>query len=484
MMVEFKDFVKINDFEWEIPSSYRNDMKVPVRVFASEEIVKQSLKDKSILQAVNSACLPGLINYVCVMPDVHQGYGFPIGGVAASDYQTGVISPGGIGYDINCGVRLLSSNISLDDAEPEMDTLSSLLFQDVPSGVGRGGTVSMTEKEFARLCETGSRWALRNGFASEMDVEMTESGGFLEGADIDSVSERAIERGIKQVGSLGSGNHFLEIDVVEEIFDEQAAGMMGLATGHLALQIHCGSRGFGHQICSDFVKEFQSTTRKFNIPLPDRELVCAPIQSEEGQRYLAAMRCAANFAFCNRQLLTYRTRAIFEQVLSKVTPDFHLRMVYDLAHNIGKIETHVIKGDSVKVCVHRKGATRAFGPHHEEIPPRYRSVGQPVLIPGSMGTASWVLVGTQEGMEKTFGSCCHGAGRLMSRTQARKSVKGRDLLGELREEGILVKAGSVSGLAEEAPMAYKNVDLVIESAVGAGLARKVARLKPVVVIKG
>lgn len=483
-MVEFRDFVKINDFEWEIPFSYRSDMKVPVRVFASEEIVKQSLKDKSILQAVNSACLPGLLNYVCVMPDVHQGYGFPIGGVAATDYQSGVISPGGIGYDINCGVRLLSSNISLKDAEPEMDTLANLLFQEVPTGVGRGGTVSISKNEFIRICETGSRWALRNGFASVMDVELTESGGFLEGADFDCVSERAIERGIKQVGSLGSGNHFLEIDVVEEIFDEKAAGAMGLAIGEIALQIHCGSRGFGHQICSDFVKEFQSTTRKYNIPLPDRELVCAPIQSEEGQRYLAAMRCAANFAFCNRQLLTHRTRAIFERVLSKVTPDFHLRMVYDLAHNIGKIETHMINGDSVKVCVHRKGATRAFGPHHEEIPPRYRSVGQPVLIPGSMGTASWVLVGTQEGMEKTFGSCCHGAGRLMSRTQAKKSVRGGDLLGKLREEGILVKAGSVSGLAEEAPMAYKDVDLVIESAVGAGLASKVARLRPVVVIKG
>lgn len=483
-MIEFKDFEKISEFEWEIPLSYRNDMKVPVRVFASEEIVKQALKDKSLLQAVNSACLPGLQNYVCVMPDVHQGYGFPIGGVAATDYQSGVISPGGIGYDINCGVRLLSSNISLKDAESELDTLANLLFQEVPTGVGRGGTVSITRNEFIRICETGSRWALKNGFASEMDVELTESGGFLEGADFECVSERAIERGIKQVGSLGSGNHFLEIDMVEEIFDDKAAGSMGLEKGNLALQIHCGSRGFGHQICSDFVREFQSTTRKYNIRLPDRELVCAPIQSEEGQQYLAAMRCAANFAFCNRQLLTHRTRAVFERVLSKVTPDFHLRMVYDLAHNIGKIETHVIDGEPVKVCVHRKGATRAFSPHHEEIPPRYRSIGQPVLIPGSMGTASWVLVGTEVGMEKTFGSCCHGAGRLMSRTQAKKSVKGGDLLGELREEGILVKAGSVSGLAEEAPMAYKDVDLVIESAVGAGLARKVARLKPVVVIKG
>jgi tRNA-splicing ligase RtcB len=483
-MVEFNDFVKINDFEWEIPVSYRSDMKVPVRVFASEEIVKQSLKDRSILQAVNSACLPGLLKYVCVMPDVHQGYGFPIGGVAATDYQSGVISPGGIGYDINCGVRLLSSNISLEEAEPEIETLSNLLFQEVPTGVGRGGTVSITKKEFARICETGSHWALKNGFAYEMDVELTESWGSLEGADFDCVSERAIERGIKQMGSLGSGNHFLEIDVVEEIFDEKAARAMGLETGNLALQIHCGSRGFGHQICSDFVREFQIAIRKYNISLPDRELVCAPLQSEEGQHYLAAMRCAANFAFCNRQLLTHRARDIFERILSKMTPDFHLRMVYDLAHNIGKIETHIINGNPVKVCVHRKGATRAFGPHHEEIPAKYRSIGQPVLIPGSMGTTSWILVGTETGMEKTFGSCCHGAGRLMSRTQAKKSVKGGELLSDLREGGILVKAGSVSGLAEEAPMAYKDVDQVIKSAVGAGLASKVARLKPVVVIKG
>ncbi|MBM3137957.1 MAG: RtcB family protein [Chloroflexi bacterium] len=483
-MIEFKDFNKINDFEWEIPISYRSDMNVPVRVFASEEIIRQSLKDKSILQAVNSASLPGLVSYVCVMPDVHQGYGFPIGGVAATDYETGVISPGGIGYDINCGVRLLSSNISLKEAESEIETLSNLLYQEIPTGVGRGGTVSITKNEFARICETGSRWALKHGYASEMDVEMTESGGLLEGADFDCVSERAIERGIKQAGSLGSGNHFLEVDFVEEIFNARSAEAMGLVEGNLALQIHCGSRGFGHQICSDFVKEFQTSIRKYNFSLPDRELVCAPIQSDEGQRYLAAMRCAANFAFCNRQLLTHRARAVFERVFEKVAPDFHLRMVYDLAHNIGKIETHMIHGDLVKVCVHRKGATRAFGPHHEEIPPRYRHIGQPVLIPGSMGTASWVLAGTKLGMEKTFGSCCHGAGRLMSRTQAKKSVRGGVLLGEMRDEGIIVKAGSVSGLAEEAPQAYKDVDLVIESAVGAGLASMVARLKPVVVIKG
>ena len=483
-MIEFNQFEKINDFEWEIPVSYRSDMVVPVRVFASEEIIRQSLVDNSILQAVNSACLPGLRRYVCVMPDVHQGYGFPIGGVAASDFQEGVISPGGIGYDINCGVRLLSSNIPLDSAKPHLEDLATLLFQEVPTGMGRGGSVSVNRNELARICENGSQWAKQNRFATEMDVALTENEGVIEGADFGCVSSRAAERGIKQVGSLGSGNHFLEVDVVDEIFDEKAAQIMELGIGNLALQIHCGSRGLGHQICSDYVKDFQSTVRKFNIRLPDRELVCAPIQSDEGKRYLAAMRCAANFAFCNRQILAHRTRAVFEEVFSKVTSDFHLRMVYDLAHNIGKVEHHEIDGELMKVCVHRKGATRAFAPRHTEIPAKYQSIGQPVLIPGSMGTASWVLVGTEDGMQKSFGSCCHGAGRLMSRTQAKKEVSGQQLLGDLRGREILIKAGSLSGLAEEAPSAYKNVDLVIESAVGAGLARKVARLKPVIVIKG
>ena len=483
-MAEFSRFEKITDFEWQIPGSYRSDMVVPVRVFGSEEIIRQALQDNSIQQAVNSACLPGLRNYVSVMPDVHQGYGFPIGGVAASDFEEGVISPGGIGYDINCGVRLLSSGIPLGSTKPQLEVLANLLFQEVPTGMGGGGSISVNRNELMRICENGSQWAMKNGFATDMDVALTENEGVIDGADFSCVSSRAVERGIKQVGSLGSGNHFLEVDVVDEIFDERAAQIMGLEKGNLALQIHCGSRGLGHQICSDYVKDFQSTVRKYNIRLPDRELVCAPIQSDEGKRYLAAMRCAANFAFCNRQILSHRTRAVFEKVFSKVTSDFHLRMVYDLAHNIGKIEHHEIDGDIVKVCVHRKGATRAFAPHHPEIPAKYQSIGQPVLIPGSMGTASWVLAGTEDGMRKSFGSCCHGAGRLMSRTQAKKEIRGQQLLGDLREKGILIKAGSLSGLAEEAPSAYKDVDLVIESAVGAGLARKVARLKPVIVIKG
>ena len=482
--MKINDFIKLNEYEWEIPMDYNSQMVVPVRIFASEEIIKGTLEDKSFEQAVNSASLRGIKNYFCVMPDVHQGYGFPIGGVAATDFDTGVITPGGIGYDINCGVRLLSSEIQFEEAEPLIETLSILLFQKIPTGIGKKGSVTLSKKDFAQICEEGSQWALKKGFATQSDIELTENQGLIKGATLQSVSQRASERGLSQVGSLGSGNHFIEVDVVDEIFDEKAAQIMGLVKNNIALQVHSGSRGFGHQICSDFVKEFQTTIHKYQLTIPDRELVCAPIQSEEGQRYLSAMRCAANYAFCNRQMLAYNARKVFEEVFSKITSKFHLRMVYDLAHNIGKIETHLVNGSSMKVCVHRKGATRAFGPHHEDIPARYHEIGQPVLIPGSMGTSSWVLVGTEEGMKKTFGSCCHGAGRVMSRSKAKKIFRGENLLKQLGEKGIFIKAGSMSGLAEEAPQAYKDVDKVIESAIGSGIAKKVVRLRPVAVIKG
>lgn len=482
--MNFRSLTKIGNYEWEISKSFRKDMRVPVRIFTSEQLLLDSLEDNAFDQAVNVACLRGLRKYVSIMPDVHQGYGFPIGAVAAVDYDEGVISPGGIGYDINCGIRLLASAIHIDQAASQLEYLSTKLFQEIPAGVGKQGSIKINRKEISQICEKGSSWAVGNGFASQADIELTESRGCLLGADLGSVSERAIERGLSQVGSLGSGNHFVEIDLVEQISDENAARVMGLAEGFLALQIHSGSRGFGHQICSDFVGEFQSTIHKYRIAIPDRELVCAPIYSEEGQRYLSAMRCAANFAFCNRQLLTFNVRRVFEQIFAEITPDFHLWMVYDLAHNIGKVETYVIDGRDVKLCVHRKGATRAFGPGHKDLPQKYRKIGQPVLVPGSMGTSSWVMVGTQDGMDKSFGSCCHGAGRVMSRSKAKSMLRGDRLLGELEQAGILVKAGSMPGLAEEAPQAYKDVDLVIESAVGAGIARKVARLKPLVVIKG
>jgi len=483
-MVNLKDIKNISDFEWEIGRGYMQGMRVAVRIFGTQEIIKESLKDNSLQQAVNTACLPGLRQYVCVMPDVHQGYGFPIGGVAASDYTDGVISPGGIGYDINCGIRLMASEIPLESARNVIGELVNLLYQNCPVGVGKQGAVRLSPRDFSQICAQGSGWALKHGFASPADLAVTEDGGCIEGADPGELSKRAIERGLDQLGSLGSGNHFIEIDVIDEIFDQQAARVMGLVQDCLSMQIHSGSRGFGHQVCTDFVKEFQTVVQKYRIQIPDRELVCAPTNSPEGQRYLAAMRCAANYAFCNRQVLTHQARQVFEQVFAKISHNNHLWMVYDLAHNIGKVEDHIIDGRQTRVCVHRKGATRAFGPGSPEIPLKYVRVGQPVLIPGSMGTASWVMVGTESGMQKSFGSCSHGAGRLLSRSAAKKMVRGEDLLDNLRERGVTIKAGSMVGLAEEAPMAYKDVDMVIDSAVGAGLAKKVARLRPVAVIKG
>ncbi len=483
-MISLVNFNKISDFEWEIEKTYRHGMAIPVRVFATEEIIKDSLDDNSFEQAVNSTYLPGLRGYFCVMPDVHQGYGFPIGGVAAADYQEGVISPGGIGYDINCGVRLLSTDIPFELGASLLEDLALLLFHNCPSGTGKQGAVQVSAKDFQHICMEGSKWALKNGYATLSDIDLTEDNGCMPAADLSAISPRALERGLTQNGSLGSGNHFIEVDMVEDIFDAKSAQIMGLIKNHLAVQIHTGSRGFGHQICTDYVREFQPLISKYHINIPDRELVCAPIQSKEGQRYLGAMRCAANFAFCNRQLLTSTVRETFEEIFTKVTNKFQLRLVYDLAHNIGKIENHEINGKKIKVCVHRKGATRAFGPGSIELPEKYRQIGQPVLIPGSMGTASWVMVGTEIGMHKSFGSCCHGAGRMMSRSQAKKSVRGDVLLKQLKEEGIFIRTGSISNLAEESPEAYKNIDLVVESAVGSGLAKKVAKLRPVAVIKG
>jgi len=483
-MVSLNDLVRINDYEWEIPKSYREDMRVPVRIFATRRLLEKVMDDNSLEQAVNSATLPGLVGRVLVMPDMHQGYGFPIGGVAATRYPDGVISPGGIGYDINCGVRLLASQIPYEAAEPYLSDLASTLNNYCPSGVGEKGELRMSESDLDKVCREGSHWALKAGYATEQDLRRTEEGGRLEGADPDKVSKRAKERGRPQVGSLGSGNHFVEVDVVDQIFDLQAAQAMGLETGSLVVQIHCGSRGFGHQICTDYVEEFQGAVRRYGIHLPDRELVCAPLTSPEAKDYLAAMRCAANYAFANRQVLAHYARLAFEKVFAGKVKSWRLHQVYDIAHNMGKIETHQIEGQMVKVCVHRKGATRAFGPGAAELPTEYQSIGQPVLVPGSMGTASWVLVGTESSMLRSFGSCCHGAGRVMSRHQAKKSVRGEKLRQELEAGGIHVRAGSMSGLAEEAPTAYKDVDEVVQTVIGAEIARKVARLRPVAVVKG
>ncbi len=483
-MITLHDLKKITDYEWEIPQTYRGDMLVPVRIFATRDLLETVLKDKSLEQAVNAATLPGLVGHVTVMPDMHQGYGFPIGGVAATRYPDGVISPGAIGYDINCGVRLLASKISYDDAEKYLDKLATTLNEYCPSGVGEKGSVPLSEKDLDDVCREGARWTLRKGFATEMDLRHTEEGGLLDGADPDKVSKRAKDRGRPQLGTLGAGNHFIEVDIVDQVFDEEAAQVMGIEEGNLVVQIHCGSRGFGHQICTDYVDDFQKVIHKYGIHLPDRELVCAPMNSPEGQGYMAAMRAAANYAFANRQILADHIRRAFEDTLKGKVQNWHLHQVYDIAHNMGKVETHMIDGQPIKVCVHRKGATRAFGPGSPELPGEYQKIGQPVLVPGSMGTASWVLVGTEGSMAQSFGSTCHGAGRMMSRSKAKKEVRGDKLRNELEKEGIRIRAGSLAGLAEEAPVAYKDVDAVVETVSGANIARKVARLVPVAVIKG
>jgi len=482
--MNIKDLIRISENEWEIPKNYRHDMHVPVHIFATQRLLEQVISDKSLEQAVNAATLPGLVGKVVIMPDMHQGYGFPIGGVAATEYPRGVVSPGAIGYDINCGVRLLVSNIEFEAAQKQIGMLATVLNQHCPSGVGKAGVIKVSVKELEDVLLYGSQWARKNGYATEADLVRTEETGSIRGADPSYVSQRAKQRGREQIGSVGAGNHFVEVDIIEQIFDEKAAAVMGLRKGRLALQIHCGSRGLGHQVCSDYVRDFQQAVSKYGIVLPDRELVCAPLDSPEGQAYLGAMRAAANFAFANRQLLAHSARQAFEEVFAGKTKDWHLHQVYDITHNMGKIETHEVDGRKLKVCVHRKGATRAFGPWTPGLPPEYKSIGQPVIIPGSMGTASWVLVGTQESMSRSFGSSCHGAGRVMSRTMAKKTVRGNELRQELEQVGIQVRAGSMPGLAEEAPSAYKDVDEVVQTVSSAGIARKVARLRPVVVVKG
>lgn len=483
-MVSKKDFKKISDYLWEVPADFRPDMRVPARIYADDALLEDALGDQSVEQLVNTATLPGIVKHAIVMPDCHQGYGFPIGGVAATRLPHGIISPGGVGYDINCGVRLMGTHLRREELEPHVQTLATALYQNCPSGVGEKGSIPVTISELDELCVKGSKWALAKGYARSEDLPRTEEHGCLAGANPDHVSKHAKERGKSQVGTLGAGNHFIEVDEVLEIYDEQAARAMGLFVGQIVAQIHCGSRGFGHQICTDYVAEFQAAVKKYKIELPDRELVCAPFDSPEGQAYFAAMACAANYAFANRQVLLYHIRRTFEQVLAGKVRDWDVFQIYDIAHNMAKVETHAIEGQKVKVCVHRKGATRAFGPGFEDLPPEYREIGQPVLIPGSMGTASWVLVGTQTAMEQTFGSSCHGAGRVMSRAQAKKHVRGDKLKGELEHRGIVIRAGSMAGLAEEAPQAYKDVNSVVHVVHNAGIARKVARLEPLIVVKG
>jgi tRNA-splicing ligase RtcB len=483
-MVSIHDFKRIEEYVYEVPTSYRDDMQVPARFYADAALLDGVKNDKSLEQLVNTATLPGAVKYALAMPDIHQGYGFPIGGVVATRLPDGVISPGGVGYDINCGVRLLATHLEREEVAPYLDDLTSALYANCPSGVGKGGRIKLKTGELDRLLERGSNWALKRGLATESDLERTEENGCLTGADAGKVSPRAKERGKGQVGTLGAGNHFIEIDVIDHISDESIARRIGLDKGQIVVQIHCGSRGLGHQVCGDYVKRFQKAIRQYGLNLPDRELVCAPLSSPEGQDYLAAMNAAANYAFVNRQVLTHHIRRSFEQVLAGKVNNHHIYQIYDIAHNMAKVETHEVDGRKVKLCVHRKGATRAFGPGSAELPSAYRDIGQPVLVPGSMGTASWVLVGTRASMTRTFGSTCHGAGRTMSRKKAKKSVHAAGLRDQLEAAGIHVRAGSMAGLAEEAPIAYKDVNRVVDVVHGAGIAKKVARLKPVAVIKG
>jgi tRNA-splicing ligase RtcB len=483
-MVRMPDFRRINAYLYEIPQSFRADMRVPARFYADAALIGSVVGDRSLEQLVNTATLPGVVNHVLAMPDMHQGYGFPIGGVVATALPDGVISPGGVGYDINCGVRLLASQMSVEEIRPYLDDLASALYANCPSGVGRGGQVKLSAGELDQVMEKGARWAVARGFGSAADLEHTEESGCLAGADAAKVSARARDRGKDQVGTLGAGNHFIEVDMVDRVADEDTARRIGLFAGQVVAQIHCGSRGLGHQVCTDYVALFQKAIRKYGIDLPDRELVCAPLSSPEGRDYLAAMQAAANYAFANRQVLAHHIRRSFERVLAGKVKQHHLFQIYDIAHNMAKVESHPVGDRMAGVCVHRKGATRAFGPGSDVIPAAYRDIGQPVLVPGSMGTSSWVLVGSEASMTQTFGSTCHGAGRTMSRHQAKRSVQGPALRRELETGGIRIRAGSMAGLAEEAPTAYKDVDRVVGVVDGAGLARKVARLTPLAVIKG
>ena len=471
----------IDALRYRIPRDAARGMRTDVIVYASEALMAQIRKDLSLEQAMNVATLPGIVGPSLAMPDIHQGYGFPIGGVAAMDCEHGVVSPGGVGFDINCGVRLVRTTLEEGDVRPRLRELVNQVFRDIPCGTGGSGFVKIGARDLERVLVEGARWMVKNGYGEERDAEFAEAGGALEGADPAAVSERARERGLPQLGTLGSGNHFLEVQYVEEVHDEMAARVYGIAKGKVVVLIHSGSRGLGHQVCTDYVKVMNQAMARHHISVPDRQLACGPIRSEEGERYLAAMCAAANYAWANRQAILHFLRGAFQRVFGGGA---RLDLIYDVCHNIAKREHYEVDGRKREVLVHRKGATRAFPPGLREVPADYRGVGQPVFIPGSMGTASWVLAGSQGAMRETFGSVCHGAGRLLSRTAARKGRDAREEQRKLEERGILVRSESRDGILEELPEAYKNVDEVIEVVHNAGLARKVARLRPMGVIKG
>lgn len=476
---------RLDDYRWQIPAGSRPGMAVPAVIYADDRLMEQITGDQSLEQAMNAATLPGVVRAAYTMPDIHQGYGLPIGAVVATRMDGGVVTPGGVGYDINCGVRLLRTELTKQEVAPRITELVNLLFSEIPSGVGSHGKVRLTKGDQTRPLLQGARWAVEQGMGEADDLLHTEAGGCIPGANPDAVSQKAFERGRDQEGTLGSGNHFEEVQVVSDIYDEQAANAMGLFVGQVTVLIHTGSRGFGHQVCTDYLASMERAVRKYGIQVPDRQLACAPVESDEAQAYLGAMRAAANYAWGNRQCLTHWTRQVFERLFRKSPRDLGMSVVYDVAHNIAKVEEHRVGGRSMRLVVHRKGATRAFPPGHPELPERYRAIGQPVLVPGDMGRASFVLVGTQGAMDETFGSTCHGAGRLLSRAAAIRAARGRAIEREVEDTyGVYVRATGRDSVKEEMPEAYKNVQDVVSVCQNAGISKMVAKLKPLGCIKG
>jgi tRNA-splicing ligase RtcB len=476
---------RIDDYRWEIPQSYKAGMRVPGLIYTDEGMLSHIREEQALEQVANVAFLPGIVYRSLAMPDIHWGYGFPIGGVAATRISDGVISPGGVGFDINCGVRLLRTNLTEEEVRPRIGELVSALYRNVPSGVGSQGKLKLKEREMESVLLNGARWAVERGYGEARDLEVTEEQGAMEGADPEQVSAKAKQRGTPQLGTLGAGNHFIEVGVVDELYEPEVASVMGIErVGQVLLLIHTGSRGFGHQVCTDHLATMGKAVAKYGINLPDRQLACAPVKSPEGQDYFAAMACAANYAWANRQCITHWARESFMQVFGTSTSELGLGMIYDVTHNIAKMEEYEVEGKRLALCVHRKGATRAFPAGQPEVPDIYADIGQPVLIPGDMGRYSYVLVGTQRAMAETFGSTCHGAGRVQSRSAAKRSLRGVDVARGLADQGITVKAGSMSSLAEEASAAYKDVAQVVEVAHRAGISRKVARSRPMGVVKG
>ncbi len=475
---------RIDDYRWRLPQSWRPGMRAPGLVFADAALLEQEGGEEALEQVANVACLPGIVGASMAMPDFHWGYGFPVGGVAATTVEDGVVSPGGVGFDINCGVRLLRTSLTMEEVQPRLEELVNTLFAHVPVGVGASSHLHLTPADMEAVLVRGARWAVERGYGTEEDLETTEDQGCIAGADPGSVGPRPRQRGASQLGTLGAGNHFLEVQVVDQVYDQEAAKSMGITEGQVTVLIHCGSRGFGHQVCEDSLKRMGPAAERYHIRLPDRQLASVPVRSPEGQAYLGAMRCAANFAWANRQVIAHHVREAFQRVFDQDWRQLGLEQVYDVSHNIAKLETHVVDGQPREVCVHRKGATRSLPPGHSEVPERYRAVGQPVLIPGDMGRYSFVAVGGPLAMERSFGSTCHGAGRQRSRGAAKRLLRGHDVREELRAEGVLVRSRSAGLLAEEAPAAYKDVAQVVEVAHQAGLSTKVARMRPRGVVKG